>query len=326
MAGSGGVGTMAIQLAKHLNAEVATTAGSGSAEMVRRLGADHVIDYKREDFSKLLNRYDVVLDTLGGEDLEKSFRVLKRGGKVVSLAGPPDPSVAEALGAGAVLKLLLGALSWNIRRKARKAGVTYSFLFMRPDGAQLAKLGVHFDSGKHREWSSIAPFPVRADAPGARLRRGRARKGQGRRRDLLTPPGHGGADFYETRGLTASRSTSRTETMEQTMKTNASAAASTKVALVTGASSGIGKATALALLRSGYEVFGTSRKAEPDEVADGIAMLRCDVRSDDSVAQAVAAIEGARGRIDLLVNNAGGGILAAAGGVLDRPGPRALRH
>src|SRR5213592_3238030 len=97
-AGSGGVGTFAIQLAKHLGATVATTTSTANAEWVKRLGADIVIDYKKDDFAEILHDYDLVLDTLGGETLEKSLRVLGPGGKVISVAGPPDPALAREAG------------------------------------------------------------------------------------------------------------------------------------------------------------------------------------------------------------------------------------
>src|SRR5437660_11878893 len=89
-AGSGGVGTFAIQLAKHLGAIVATTTSTANLEWVKRLGADIVIDYRKDDFEKILHDYDVVLNSLGAETLEKSLRVLKPGGKLISISGPPD--------------------------------------------------------------------------------------------------------------------------------------------------------------------------------------------------------------------------------------------
>ncbi|MFD5752022.1 NADP-dependent oxidoreductase [Streptomyces sp. NPDC127033] len=100
-AGSGGVGTIAIQLAKHLGAHVVTTASTAKIDLVRKLGADIVVDYKKQDFETVLDDYDVVLDPLGGETLKKSLRVLKPGGKVISIVGPPDPAFARELGANA---------------------------------------------------------------------------------------------------------------------------------------------------------------------------------------------------------------------------------
>ena len=97
-AGSGGVGTIAIQLAKQLGASVATTTSTANVDLVKDLGADVVVDYKKQAFETVLHDYDVVLDTLGGETLEKSLQVLKHGGKVISIAGPPDPAFAKGAG------------------------------------------------------------------------------------------------------------------------------------------------------------------------------------------------------------------------------------
>ncbi|WP_405009930.1 NADP-dependent oxidoreductase [Kitasatospora sp. NBC_01539] len=139
-AGSGGVGTIALQLAGHLGAHVATTASAANADLVKELGAEVVIDYRTQDFEQVLDGYDVVLDTLGGETLEKSLRVLKPGGKVISIAGPPDADFARELGANPVLRQAMNALSLRTRRRARRRGVTYSFLFMKADGDQLREL------------------------------------------------------------------------------------------------------------------------------------------------------------------------------------------
>src|SRR5438477_11565001 len=94
-AGSGGVGTFAIQLAKHLGAIVATTTSTANLDLVKRLGADVFIDYRKDDFETILRDYDVVLNSLGGDTLTKSLRVLKPGGKLVSISGPPDPDFAN---------------------------------------------------------------------------------------------------------------------------------------------------------------------------------------------------------------------------------------
>jgi NADPH:quinone reductase-like Zn-dependent oxidoreductase len=145
-AGSGGVGTVAIQLAKHLGASVATTAGSDNIELVRSLGADIVIDYRKDDFAKRLSCYDVVLNTLGPDVLEKSLSVLKPGGKLISISGPPDPAFAREIGANWIVRQLLRLLSSKIRSEAKKQGVDYSFLFMRADGAQLAQIAKLVDA------------------------------------------------------------------------------------------------------------------------------------------------------------------------------------
>ncbi|MDQ0465243.1 NADPH:quinone reductase-like Zn-dependent oxidoreductase [Caulobacter ginsengisoli] len=149
-AGSGGVGTVAIQLAKHLGASVATTVSADSIDLVRSLGADVVIDYRKEDFAKQLSGYDVVLNSLGPDVLEASLAVLKPGGRLISISGPPDPQFAREIGANWVVRQLLRLLSFNIRRRARKRGVDYSFLFMRADGAQLAGIAGLVDAGAIR--------------------------------------------------------------------------------------------------------------------------------------------------------------------------------
>lgn len=146
-AGSGGVGTFAIQLAKHLGAIVATTASAASTDLVKGLGADIVIDYKKDDFENVLQGYDVVLNSQDAKTLEKSLHVLKPGGKLISISGPPDPGFASKQGLNMVLKLVLRLLSRGIRSKARRAGVGYSFLFMWAQGDQLGKITSLIESG-----------------------------------------------------------------------------------------------------------------------------------------------------------------------------------
>jgi NADPH:quinone reductase-like Zn-dependent oxidoreductase len=146
-AGSGGVGTCAIQLAKHLGATVATTTGTGNVEWVRDLGADIVIEYRKQDFETVVRDYDVVLDSQGGDTLAKSLRILKPGGIAVGIAGPPDPDFARRQGVRSPLRLVMGLLSWKTRRVARRQGVRYSFLLMRASGAQLEEINQLIDSG-----------------------------------------------------------------------------------------------------------------------------------------------------------------------------------
>ncbi|WP_395945523.1 NADP-dependent oxidoreductase [Brevundimonas sp.] len=146
-AGSGGVGTIAVQLAKHLGAVVATTTSAANADLVRSLGADVVVDYRTQDFSTMLSDYDVVLNSLDAKTLEASLKVLKPGGRLISISGPPDPAFAKALGRNPVLRLVLGLMSGSIRRKAKRAGVDYSFLFMRADGEQLGRIANLIETG-----------------------------------------------------------------------------------------------------------------------------------------------------------------------------------
>lgn len=146
-AGSGGVGTFAIQLAKHLGATVATTTSAANTDLVKSLGADVVIDYKKEDFETILNDYDVVLNSQDGKTLEKSLRVLKQGGKVISISGPPDPAFGQEIAANWFLTLVLKFLSAGIRKKAKRLGVHFSFLFMKAQGEQLGQITKLIESG-----------------------------------------------------------------------------------------------------------------------------------------------------------------------------------
>ena len=146
-AGSGGVGTFAIQLAKHVGAIVATTTSAANLDWVRALGADIVIDYTRDDFTTILREYDVVLNSLGADVLEKSLQVLKPGGKLISISGPPDPDFARELGSPWILRQVMRLLSYRIRKKAKRHRVSYSFLFMKASGDQLREIGRLIDSG-----------------------------------------------------------------------------------------------------------------------------------------------------------------------------------
>jgi NADPH:quinone reductase-like Zn-dependent oxidoreductase len=149
-AGSGGFGSIAIQLAKHLGATVAATAGAGNVEMVRGLGADVVIDYRKDRFETVLSGYDLAVCGLDGDTLAKSLLVLKPGGRLISLSGPPTPEFAKRQGLNWLLQQVMRLLSLGVRRKARARGVRYDFLFMRADGGQLAKLTALVEAGAIR--------------------------------------------------------------------------------------------------------------------------------------------------------------------------------
>src|SRR5437016_2285356 len=144
-AGSGGVGTFAIQLAKHVGATVATTTSAPNVDLVRSLGADVVIDYKKEDFSDVLHDYDVVLNSLDKVTLEKSVRVLKSGGQLISISGPPDAAFARSIGASWIFRMIMGVLSYSITTKAKHRQPNYSFLSMRSDRHQLSGLASLLD-------------------------------------------------------------------------------------------------------------------------------------------------------------------------------------
>ena len=164
-AGSGGVGTFAIQLAKHLGATVATTTSAQNAELVKSLGADVVIDYKAQDFEKVLSGYDLVLNSQDPKTLEKSLGVLKPGGQLISISGPPDPAFAKDLGLNVFLKLVMRLLSRGIRKKAKGLGIRHSFLFMRAQGQQLSEIASLIESGVIRPVvDKVFPFEQTGDA------------------------------------------------------------------------------------------------------------------------------------------------------------------
>ena len=139
-AGSGGVGTFAIQLAKLMGAYVATTASEKGYELVKSLGADLIINYKTENFEDMLTGYDAVFDTLGGEVLEKSFRILKPGGQIVSISGIPNARFGKEAQLGWMKTAILSLASRKIKALEEKSQTKYHFLFMKPSGEQLKVL------------------------------------------------------------------------------------------------------------------------------------------------------------------------------------------
>ncbi|MBI3349146.1 MAG: NADP-dependent oxidoreductase [Burkholderiales bacterium] len=149
-AGSGGVGSFAIQLARHLGATVATTTSATNAELVQRLGADIVIDYRNEDFERRLQDFDVVLHSQDATALAKSLRVLRPGGRLVSISGPPDPSFARDIRAPWFVGLVVRLLSASVRRQAAQRQLGYEFLFMRANGAQLREITALIEAGAIR--------------------------------------------------------------------------------------------------------------------------------------------------------------------------------
>lgn len=149
-AGSGGVGTFAIQLAKHIGATVATTTSSANTDLVKSVGADIVIDYKKDDFEQVLQNYDAVLHSQDAAALEKSLRVLKPGGTLISISGPPDPTFATGIGAPWFVSLIVRLLSSRVRNKATRRDLKYSFLFMRANGQQLREITRLIEAGAIR--------------------------------------------------------------------------------------------------------------------------------------------------------------------------------
>ncbi|MBT9555650.1 MAG: NADP-dependent oxidoreductase [Myxococcales bacterium] len=164
-AGSGGVGTVAIQLAKHLGAAVATTTGTSNIDLVRGLGADVVVDYKTDDFETKLSGYDLVLHSQDGKALEKSLRVLRPGGRLVSISGPPDPAFASEIGAPWFVKLATRLMSFGTRRRAKARNTTFSFLLMKASGDQLRQIATLIEAGVIRPVvDRVFPFESTNDA------------------------------------------------------------------------------------------------------------------------------------------------------------------
>jgi NADPH:quinone reductase-like Zn-dependent oxidoreductase len=126
---------------------VGTTTSTGNIELVQRLGADEVIDYKKQEFEDVLLDYDVVLGTVRGDGIEKPLRILKPKSSVISLIGPPDGAFARVRGMNFLMKFVFGLLSSKIIRQAKKYGVEYSFLFVHPDGNQLTEIGKLIEAG-----------------------------------------------------------------------------------------------------------------------------------------------------------------------------------
>ena len=164
-AGSGGIGTFAIQFAKHLGAEVATTTSAGNTELVRSLGADQIIDYHTQEFEAVLRDYDAVLSTLPGKSQQKSLQILKSRGSVVSLVGPPDAAFARSKGMNPFMVFVMWLLAHKLHRLATKLGVKYSFLLMKPNGCQLAEIGELIEAGSIRPViDKVFPFDQAKEA------------------------------------------------------------------------------------------------------------------------------------------------------------------
>ncbi|PEX90691.1 NADP-dependent oxidoreductase [Bacillus cereus] len=147
-AGSGGVGTFAIQLAKIMGATVTTTASEAGANLVKSLGADEIINYKTEKFEDILTNYDAVFDTIGGTTLEKSFNIIKSGGNIVSVSGMPNARFGKEFGSGFFKTFLFSLASKKLTALEKKHNAQYSFLFMKPSGDQLRTIANYIEAGK----------------------------------------------------------------------------------------------------------------------------------------------------------------------------------
>lgn len=184
--GAGGLGSTVVQLARHLGAYVATTARGTDEEKARGLGADEVIDYTKADFAELLTDYDLVLDSLGGDNLARSLTVLKPGGLALSVVGPPDAAFAEQIGRP-ILKPVMWMMSRGVRARARKLGVRYAFFFMWADGARLKALASLYDAGALRPvLDRIFPFDDTLEAMAY------VEQGSARGKIVVTMPGAAG--------------------------------------------------------------------------------------------------------------------------------------
>ncbi|WMN11133.1 NADP-dependent oxidoreductase [Marivirga salinae] len=139
-AGSGGVGSFAIQYAKTQGAYVYTTTSTKNVDWVKDLGADRVIDYKKEDYLEVIEEVDVVYDTLGGDYTKDAFKILKDGGSVVSIAGDPDNETAKDLGLNGLIRFLLKLKRFKLDQLVKEKNAYYKFVMMHADGAQLNDL------------------------------------------------------------------------------------------------------------------------------------------------------------------------------------------
>lgn len=174
--GAGGVGSFAIQIAKHFGAQVATTASPRGDALVRQLGADMIIDYTQQQPEPILSGFDSAFDLIGGDALEQAFAIVRPGATVVSVAGMPEPQTASKdLGRGLGLQALFWVASFSLRRRARQHGVRYRYLFMHPSGEDLSELARLVDAGAIKVIvDSVYPFGHIADAMD-KLESGRAK-------------------------------------------------------------------------------------------------------------------------------------------------------
>lgn len=149
-AGAGGIGTFAIQYAKHIGLHVTTTTSSKNADFVKSLGADRVIAYDRENYLEQGGGYDIVYDTLGGAFTVDAFKLVKRGGAVISLSGPPDRDFARREGAGLLVRVAVWLMSRKVYAASEAAGASYCWFFTEPNGDQLREIAGLVDAGAIR--------------------------------------------------------------------------------------------------------------------------------------------------------------------------------
>lgn len=138
--GTGSLGAMAIPIAARRGLTVATSGSARNEERVRKLGAQVFVDYKTQDYAEVLHDVDCVLDTLGEAELPKEFRILKEGGRLVSLRGLPNGRFARRAGLPAMKRALFGIAGRKFDKMAARKNQTYDFVFVHEDGAQLAQV------------------------------------------------------------------------------------------------------------------------------------------------------------------------------------------
>jgi alcohol dehydrogenase len=146
-AGSGGVGTFAVQYAKYLGLDVTSTTSSRNADFVKSLGADRVIAYDRENYLEQGGGYDIVYDTLGGAFTVDAFKVVKHGGVVISLSGPPDRDFASREGAGLLVRIAVRLMGRKVYAASTKAGAAYCWFFTESNGDQLREIAALVECG-----------------------------------------------------------------------------------------------------------------------------------------------------------------------------------
>lgn len=147
-AGSGGVGSFAIQFAKAKGLHVTTTTSSRNVDFVRGLGADVVIAYDKQDYRAAPGNYDIVFDTLGGELTLDAFKVARRGGAVVSIVGPPDRQFPDQVDANLLVRIVMRFMARRVFAASRKTGVAYYRFLTESNGAQLADIARLVDNGQ----------------------------------------------------------------------------------------------------------------------------------------------------------------------------------
>jgi NADPH:quinone reductase-like Zn-dependent oxidoreductase len=174
LAGAGGVGSLAIQIARNLGLWVATTTSTKNIDFVKSLGADEVIDYTTERIADRVKDLDAVFDTLGGASELASIGLVKRGGTVVGVGGMPDVAFAREW-LPAWTRPMIWLATMRRRAAAAKAGVRFVYLFMQPDGAQLAELATWIDRGTLRPILHRTYLFDEINDAFAELERGRAR-------------------------------------------------------------------------------------------------------------------------------------------------------